>query len=297
MNDRSRARMRRLIEQEVLGGLPSRHRERLHEHLRSNLESRAEYDRTIEAFRVLEQRDVSRMELDLVERWLFEGASVVADARTPRQKGALGRVWAIAAVTLAAAAAAVLALRTQVGLEYDEYMGVRDGSTRRSGLAIDALCGASPDGGLRSAAYSGCPLRGTLSFAYRVDPAAISAGVLTLFGIDEAGGVSYYAPTPVDADPVDVEIGRWQPLPMSVALEVNHAPGRLRLHAVVTPVPLDVEDVDEAVEILRTRPVSKTYGSTWIAGLRGQGRIARICAVPEACPSAELTFRIHEDAP
>jgi hypothetical protein len=165
----------------------------------------------------------------------------------------------------------------------------------RSNLAIDALCGPTASDRLQPAAVFGCPLSGTLAFAYRVDPLASAPGVLTLFGIDEAGDVSYYVPTPVDDRPIEIEIGRWHPLAMSIDLEVNHTPGVLRLHAVITPVPLDVQDVDEAVEILRSRPPAPQ--APWTSRLGGQGRIAALCALPETCPCAELAFRIHEDVP
>ena len=289
-----RLRMRKLIEQEVLGQLPSRHRERLHDHLRSNTHARGEYDRAIEAFRVLEERDVAQVELDLVERWLFDERPAADEARA----GAFGRLWAIVAVTAAAAAAAVLLLRTQLVAEPDEYMGVRDGSGVRLGLAIEALCSASPMAGsdeMQPASVSGCPLSGELSFAYRVDAiASLDAGVLTIFGVDGSGEVTYYAPTPADAEPIPIEVGRWQALPMTIALDVNHAPGVLRLYGLVTPVALTVDDVDEAASMLRARPATR---AAWPTRLGGRGRIARICAPPQACLSAELTFRIHEDSP
>jgi hypothetical protein len=295
MSHPHRARMQRLLERELLGELAPRHRERLHEHLRSNERARAEYDHVIEAFRVLENRDVARAELDMVERWLFDGTPSWVE--TPRRTGMLDRVWTIAAVTLAAAAAAVLALRMQIA-EPEEYMGVRQGSSLGSGLAIEALCGHASEASasLQPARISGCPRSGTLAFAYRVSPSVATTGTLALFGIDGAGNVAYYTPTPVDDTPIRVEIGRWHPLPMSVVLDVNHAPGLLRLYAVVTPEPLTIEDIDEVAAVLGSRDGGPVR-APWTARVGRRGRIGRLCAGTDRCPTAELSFGIHEDLP
>jgi predicted anti-sigma-YlaC factor YlaD len=290
MRTTHRKRMRRLLTEELLGELAPRHRPRLHEHLRSDAASRAEYDEIIEAFRALERRDVAQAEVDLVGRWLFEGAA----SEAPRRAGGLSRLWTIAAVTFAAAAAAVVVLRPQV-VERDDYLGVRHGSGVGHGLALEALC--SPDArgaeALRPATVSGCPRSGTLAFAYRLDPTATASGILTLFGIDATGSVVYYAPTPVNEDAIRVEPGRWRPLPMSIEIAVNHHPGFLRLYGVVTPEPLTIEDIDEAAARLGSRSSAR---HPWTSRLQNT-HLGRLCASPGACPSAELTFGIYEDAP
>lgn len=299
MRARERRRLRRLVEQEVLGELPSAHRARLHEHLRSDARSRSEYDRAVEAFRILEDRDVARAEIDLVEQWLFDEHSVASDDVAPIRGRSGGRLWSIAAVTSASAAAAVLALRIDTGGSGDAGWSIKNGSSRRPGLAIEALCGRTSAGDtrLQPASEQGCPLTGTLAFAYRVDPSSsISAGVLALFGIDARGNVSYYAPTPVDPLGFEVTVGRWQPLPLSIDLDVNHAPGTVRLYGVVTPVPLTVDDVDEAASILSSRPPEEAETTIWTVRLGGRGRLAEVCAPPGACLTAQLVFDLHEES-
>lgn len=292
MSSREQARMRRLVDREVLGELQSRHRVRLHEHLRSDDAARDAYDRAIEAFRALEGRPVASMELDLVERWLFDEVPVPAEEVVPRR----GRFWAILSVTAAAAAAAVLVLRSDLGEPVDDVMGIKAGPGVL-GLAIEALCSGDRDDARLRAADDGCSRRGTLSFAYQVHPQApVDAGVLSLFGIDARGEVSYYAPTPLDPGGFEVVAGDWQPLPLSIDVDVNHDAGAVRLYGIVTPVPLRVEDIDEAAAELRYQGAARPGDAPWPQRL-GVGRIAKICGEPDVCLAAELAFEIYEDMP
>src|SRR5688572_121428 len=91
----SSRKLRRLVEDAVLGRLPSRKRGELVAHLRSDESLRREYDRAVEAFRVLEGAEVARWEYDLVEGWLFDEPIEVA---APSHAGWLRFVGVIVAL-------------------------------------------------------------------------------------------------------------------------------------------------------------------------------------------------------
>ena len=285
----SSRKLRRLVEAAVLGRLPSRKRAELVAHLRSDESLRREYDRSIEAFRVLEGAEVARWEYDLVEGWLFDEPIEVA---APSHAGWLRFVGVLVAI----AAGLVLALgplRPQPTPPSDESLVPKDGAGGRSLLAIQALC-PRPGRGLVPAADDGCDLGDTLSFAYRVDPRA-TAGMLTLFAVDEHGDVLYYAPTPAELDPVPVVTGTWQPLPMAVELAVNHEAGEVTLYGLLSPEPPSIADIDEVAASLAAAPPAAIGDPPWHERLRPRGKVGTMCAGPGACESAELSFYIHED--
>jgi hypothetical protein len=285
-------RLRRLLDAAVLGRLAPRKRSELVAHLRSDEALRSEYDRAIEAFRVLEGTEVARWEYDLVEGWLFEDGAV-ADVTGQVHSGWLRFVGVIVAL----AVGLVLALgplRPQ-GPDLEEDFGVKHGAGVGTLLAIQALCPRRGGGALVPASQEGCELSGTLSFAYRLDPRASAIGILTLFAVDEHGDVLYYQPTPVDVEPVPAVPGSWQPLPIAVELPVNHEAGAVTLYGLVSPQLPSIEDIDEAGALLGAAAPARLGDPPWHVRLRGRGRIGMMCAGAGACESAELSFYIHED--
>lgn len=287
-------RLRKLVDAAVLGRLAPRKRAELVAHLRSDDALRQEYDRAIEAFRVLEGSEVAQWEYELVESWLFDDG-LVADVEQPSHS----TWWKFVGVVVALAAGLALALGPLRPSTTDpddglQAKGVGEGTL----LAIQALCPQRGGGALVPAAQDGCSLTGTLSFAYRLDLRApvAAGGALALFGVDEHGDVLYYQPTPVDVQPVLAVPGAWQPLPMAVQLDVNHERGEVTLYGIVTPEPLTTADIDEAGAVLAVAPPAKLGDPPWHQRLAPGGRIATLCAAPGACESAELSFYIHEDA-
>jgi hypothetical protein len=224
--------MRRQAERELIVGLAPRRRRALIERLRGNVEQRRGWDRAIAALRVLERREVSRFEIDQVERWLFEdlGEQGVVAAARPRWRWAwLGGV----AVTIASAAAVLLWIDGGAGEsvelpaapdDAEELVarGEAPGEDRFARpLALELVCGQP----VRAAATKGCTLDETLGFSIRLGaedltPEAASAlGRAPLhvsaFGLEADGSLLYYLPTPDEPASARVSLGApWQPLPV-----------------------------------------------------------------------------------
>jgi len=300
MTPRQRRRLERAIERELLGELAPRQSARLRARLRAEAPARAAYDRTVTALRILEGREVAATELDLVARRLF--ADRARDAATAPAAGLRRPLWALVAAAVALAAVVAL-LVTSPGPERpraDEYIAARSGAGSASGLAITALCGPADERGeLHPAASAACPWSGRLSFAYAVSEAVAPGSLLTLFAVDDHGRVSYYAPTPDGVTSIVTTAGRWQALPISVALAVNHVPGRWQLHALTTTTPVTPAEVREAAQLLASTPADPDAGPTpsWLERLAGRGQLARRCAAAPTCHTAELSFWIEEDTP
>lgn len=280
--------LRRSMKALLAGELSARGRAELVGRLRADEQARAAYDRIIEGFRELEQRPIARAELDLVEDWVIDQ---VLPASAPSRVGSPWRVWLTLALAVATAVVMVLGpLRPEPD---EDRWGVRGigGSAR---LGVQALCGTDRLA-LQSMEEGGCPLSGTLSFAYRVDVSA-PPGVLTLFGVDERGEVQYYAPTPADPDALPVRPGPWRPAWPSVALQVNHGPGQVRLYALLAPRSPTIEEVDAMAEVLRRAPPASPGDPPWHVRLWQRGQ-SSLCLDPDRCASAELSFTLHEDSP
>lgn len=202
------------------------------------------------------------------------------------------RSWAVAAVV-----AIVVAWPGRDLPPRAEYIAARSGTAPSSGLAIDALCGpADPHSVLHPAGSAACPASGRLSFAYTISEAVPTGSLLTLFAVDDHGRVNFYAPTPDGITSVVTVAGRWQALPISIALPVNHNPGRWHIYAVTTPVPVTPADVTEAAAAL-TASREATTATSWTERLAGQGRISHLCAAADTCHTAEIEFWIEEDTP
>ena len=295
----SRSKVWSRIEDAVTGRLRPAQRKTLFEEVRENPQARADYDLAFEALRELERAPVAQAELDVVEAWLMGDLRAAPEA-TPAW---LRRPWLIAALAVVAAGALVMVVTPPQPVDHDDAFGVRGGAEDRH-LAIDALCpqgaGASVREGLVPAAEYGCGLDGTLSFAYRIDPAA-APGVLTLFGVDDDGDVLYYAPTPGDPNGVDAAPGTWTPLPMVVQLEVNHEPGAIVVHGLLSPQAPTVAQVDAmAAALVRHRAEFGPPGMSappWHERLAEIPTVAALCPEDAECESAELTFTIHEVLP
>jgi hypothetical protein len=100
-------------------------------------------------------------------------------------------------------------------------------------------------------------------------------GYLALFGIQEGGEVLWYYPEcgqprsiPIKGGVVD------EPLQEGIDLAVNHRPGWLRITALFSDEPIEVDAVEEAVETLRRRGdelnPSNPFPEAEYATLKGQ---------------------------
>lgn len=305
--------MRRLLERELIAGLGPRRRRALIERLRGNAEQRRGWDRAIAGFRALERREVSRFEIEQVERWLFEDLAeqgVVTPAR-PRWRWAwLGGV----AVTLASAAAVLLWIDAERAGESDELPGAVDDSNELVArgedrfarpLALELMCGQP----VRAAATHGCTLDETLGFSIRLGAEGLTSDTasalgrgpmhVSAFGLAEDGALLYYLPTPDEPARTRVSLGApWQPLPFSVRLAVNHAPGRVRVFALASDRPAELADVERLAAALAPQPTADVDDPPWHLRLPGSA-LASLCPRASRCASAEtlLTITPPEDQP
>ncbi len=303
--------MRRMLERELIVGIGPRRRRALIERLRGNTEQRRGWDRAIAAFRVLERREVSRFEIDQVERWLFEDLGelgVVAPAR-PRWRWAwLGGI----AATIASTAAVLLWIggeRTGGPGEVpaaddgtDELIARGDDRFTRP-LALELMCGQP----VRAAATNGCRLDETLGFSIRLGgenltPEAASALAraplhVSAFGLAEDGSLLYYLPTPDEPASTRVSLGApWQPLPFSVRLAVNHSPGRVRVFALASDRPAEVADVDRLAAALTPQHAANLDDPPWHLRLP-DSVLASLCPQPSRCASAETVMDLLANTP
>ena len=283
----SHARFLRLIDREVLRGLPREGRERLHDHLRGCASCRAHHDRLHDGFRVLEGEPlVSQTELAQLERWVVEALPASAPRRF--------RLFSWLAPALLAALVAVVLLRP-VSLPAHVLALTAKGGAGPAVLAVEVLCGPRPEA-LHPAVPEGCRLDETLAFAYRARPdRETPQGRLTLFGIDAQRRARYYAPTPVDAGAVDVAQGPWRAAPISVRLTVNHAAGRLQVFALLSPQAPSVADIDAFAAALADRPPDADAPWHRSLGSPGAPSLHTLCGpMLDACHSARLDLTLSE---
>lgn len=303
--------MRRLLERELIAGIGPRRRRALIERLRGNAEQRRGWDRAIAAFRVLERREVSSFEIDQVERWLFEDLAeqgVVAPER-PRWRAAwLGGL----AVTLASAAAVWLWIDGGRGhelVERVEIVGPSDELIARGQdrfarpLALELMCGQP----VRAAATHGCSLDETLGFSIRLGAEGLPSNTasslaraplhVSAFALAEDGSQLYYLPTPDDPANVRVSLGApWQPLPFSVRLAVNHAPGRVRVFALASDRPAEVADIERLAAALAPQAIADLDDPPWHLRLP-DAALASLCPSALRCASAEAVLFVSPARP
>ncbi len=317
-----RAKYREWIELELQGKLSPSLRTRLHDHLRANPDARAEYDRGVAAFRLLEGRggeeEFADYELELVESWLFDGRvtgeseSLAGAGEDERARGRWGWLPNLAlggAAAVAAIAIAIVVWPADQGMTRAPALApepeaplTAKGHGELRGLELGVLCMERAERRAvttRPAGDAPCSLRDVLGFEYRVrargetvGALAGDAGVLSLFGVDEDGRVQYYAPTPVDAAGVKPTRGRSTAAPLSINLSVNHRPGRVQIYALLSPVTPTVNQIDRWASSLEGF-VASTDDEPWHRRL-GAAQLAAVCPALTDCESAEATLLLDD---
>jgi hypothetical protein len=119
---------------------------------------------------------------------------------------------------------------------------------------LEVFCARRDERGVRFAGSTDdslgvltCPNDGEIKIAYRNH--APELGYVVFFGVDAEGTYYWYGPTPAAKEPVQAERSDdLVPHGESIRLEVNHRPGRLRIHAVFTTEPIDFDSLNQRLE-------------------------------------------------
>ncbi|PRQ08315.1 hypothetical protein [Enhygromyxa salina] len=308
------SKLRRVIERELVDGLRPGRRRALVERLRGNARERRGWDRAIAALRVLEQRPVSRAEIDQVERWLFD--DLAAEGVVEAAPIGRGRGWTWLGATVATLATAATLLWWVGADERGPAISAGDaGEVGETGelasrgrhpiarpLGLEPVCGTPP----RPASDRGCELDELLGFSVRLgdealDPRAAASLVaaplhLSVFGIAEDGEVRYYLPNPDARElPALAVTNRWAALPVSVRLAVNHGPGRVRVFALASELQPSTADIDRLAAALAEQPRASVDDLPWHLRLEA-AELAPLCRDLDRCASAETEFLLlHTD--
>jgi hypothetical protein len=255
--------------------------EDLRTHLRGSAEDRAQWDAAWAVMREIGEHDVSPIELESVESWLFE----TAPEPTARRRGSM---WT-ALATVAAVAGAV-ALIVVPGGESDEF-AARGSGELHDGLGIEVFCGDPP----RIANEAECRIDEVMSFAARPPRGSASVGTLTVFGVTDDGALRYYSPTPVDPAVMVPASPRTEALPLSVRLNVNHRAERVRVFALwsSTGAP-DARALDRWAAALHADEGVGTDGATWMQILENQRDPDLMTTCPAECSAAATVVTITD---
>jgi hypothetical protein len=310
------SKLRRAIERELVDGLGAGRRRALIERLRGNAGERRGWDRAIAALRVVEDRPVSRFEIDQVERWLFDDLAadgVLATQARPAGEGDRRHrrrsTWLGATLATLATAATLLwwiddderglmnDMNDMVDEQGDTGELVGRGADRFARpLGLELVCGTPP----RPASDRGCALDELLGFSIRLgdddlDPVAAASLAaaplhLSVFGISEDGEVHYYLPNPDASERPALAVNdRWTALPMSIRLAVNHGPGRVRVFALASERAPSIADIDRLAATLFGHPRASVDDPPWHLRLEAH-ELAPSCSDRDRCASAESEF-------
>jgi hypothetical protein len=276
------------IERALAGELDPTDRRALQVRLRGDAALRRAWDTAFEGLRALENdADVSEAELAVVEAWVLDDV--------PSAVSVPARGWPRLSVLFALAAAA-LALLWVVPRPSDpgDASWQARGVSAPGRLTLQVLCGPAqaPAEALAGGAEPRCAADDVLGFAYWVRPDAPGRR-LTLFGVDADGDAMYYAPTPSDAEAIDVQLGRWTAVDAGVKLSVNHAEGPLRVFGLLAPRAMAVQDVQRLAEDLSRLAPAQPGDPPWPQRLQ-RPTLDGLCARAGDCDAVELRLWIGE---
>jgi len=118
---------------------------------------------------------------------------------------------------------------------------------------LELFCARSSDDGLEITGTDKiedrlrCPVDAELKLGYR--NRSPNLAYAAFFGVDESGSIYWYGPSPAAPAPVAVDDGRVvEPIGETIRLNVNHEPGPVRVHAVLSPDPIDHAELARRLE-------------------------------------------------
>lgn len=238
-------RFSRIIDELIVGELAPAEWHELRDHLRGCSACRARYDRVALAERMLGGGPAalgrpSQASLDRIGAAVLDGAAPPARgwqrlvqwfAPTPR--------WAAGLAVAAALVLIPFALRAPTS---DPGFQARGGAPQERTAGLRAFC--LDDGGVTPRCTRQDQLRLTVSNAGRFQR-------VFLVGLDDEWAPKWYAPRPPEIQSVAAPEGVDVPVGPAVRLGVNHDPGKVRVYALFSDVPVTMPEVEAAAERMR----------------------------------------------
>lgn len=113
-----------------------------------------------------------------------------------------------------------------------------------------------------------CPLDAELKLAY--SNASSELEYVAVFGVDHRGELLWYGPSPASPDAVRVRHAL-EPTPLgeSIRLNVNHARGEVRVHAIFSTRPIDYDKLEEVIDAQQRAQLFEASTLTLPDGMRG----------------------------
>ncbi len=237
----------KLIDEMLLGELPTDEWNELHRHLAGCTACRARYDRVSLAERMLHggPKAMDTPSSSTLKR--LEGAVLGATAApAPAWQRALAWLaptqrWAVG-VAAAAAVVVLIPFLLRATAHHDGEFQTRGATTHERTAGLRAFCiGAE---GVTPRCERSTQLRLTVSNAGKFQKVYV-------VGFDDAFNPKWYAPRPPEEQSVAAPDGVDQQIGAAIKLGVNHDPGKVRIYALFSDAPVTTQEVEAAADRLR----------------------------------------------
>ena len=236
----------RLIDEMIVGEVPTAEWNELHRHLVGCTSCRARYDRVSLAERMLHggPKALDTPSSSTLKR--LEGAVLGASAA---REPAWQRAWQWlappqrwgAGLAVAAAMVVLIPFLARSPAPHDEFQA-RGAQTHERTAGLRAFC--IGDEGVTARCLRTNQLRLTLSNAGKFQKVFV-------VGFDDDYNPKWYAPRPPDGVSVSAPDGVDQQIGAAVKLGVNHDPGKVRIYALFSDAPVSTQEVEAAADRLR----------------------------------------------
>ena len=237
----------RLIDDMLLGEVPTAEWNELHRHLAGCTSCRARYDRVSLAERMLHGGPTAMQTPSSSTLRRLEGAVLGSSAAPPPawqralQWFAPTQRWAVG-VAAAAAVVVLIPFLVRWPAHHDGEFQTRGATTHERTAGLRAFCiGAE---GVTPRCERSTQLRLTVSNAGKFQRVYV-------VGFDDEFNPKWYAPRPPEQQSVTAPDGVDQQIGAAVKLGINHDPGRVRIYALFSDAPVTTQEVEAAADRLR----------------------------------------------
>lgn len=236
----------RLIDEMIVGDVPTAQWNELDRHLAGCTSCRARYDRVSLAERMLHggPNALATPSSSTLKR--LEGAVLAAaTTREPAWQRALQwfaptQRWAVG-VAAAAAMVVLIPFLARSPKRGDEFQ-TRGATTHERTAGLRAFC--IGDEGVTPRCARTTQLRLTVSNAGKFKSVFV-------VGFDDEFNPKWYAPRPPEGQSVSAPDGVDQQIGAAVKLGINHDPGKVRIYALFSDAPVSTQEVESAADRLR----------------------------------------------